>query len=183
MKKHYNPDDKENKRKKVLIIVIIAIAIIAGAFFLLRGCNDNPITNEPEATVDYLEDNGGSIDGEAQAKSREDLLKDLEKQQLIITDKLSSNITFESGEVGVIGEWIVENLKENNIIQQAEVYLNDVLIAKSTPIYPNQHITGVELLSSIDAGEYEVTAYLNYYDIETKEFISKAGYAVHLTVR
>jgi len=66
---------------------------------------------------------------------------------------------------------------------QAEVYLSDVLITKTTPIYPNQHITGVELLEEIEAGEYDVTAYLNYYDIDTKEFISKAGYEIYLTVR
>ena len=99
-----------------------------------------------------------------------------------MTDKLSSNITFPSGEIGKVGEWIVENLKENNIILQAEVYLNDMLIAKSTSIYPNQHITGVSLLEKIESGEYEATAYLNYYDIETKEFISRAGYVIHLTI-
>ena len=63
------------------------------------------------------------------------------------------------------------------------MYWNEVLIAKTTPIYPNQHITGVALLESIEPGEYEATAYLNYYDIETKEFLSKAGYSIHLTVR
>jgi len=77
----------------------------------------------------------------------------------------------------------VENPAENNIIQQAEVYLLDKLIAKSTPIYPDQHITEVTLLDQVRAGEYEVIAYLNYYDIDTKEFISKAGYMIHLTVR
>lgn len=175
--------NKKINKKKMLMVALAMIAVLLAAFLLLRGFTDTPTEQEPSITSVYLEDDGSSIDGETQSKSREDILKDLEKQQLIVTDKLSSNITFDSGKVGVIGEWIVENLKENNIIQQAEVYLDEVIIAKSTPIYPNQHITGVELLSPIDAGEYEVTAYLNYYDIETKEFISKAGYSVHLTVR
>ncbi len=85
--------------------------------------------------------------------------------------------------MGTVGEWVVENPAENNIIQQAEVYLLDKLIAESTPIYPDQHITGLTLLEEIEPGEYEVIAYLNYYDINTKEFISKAGYKIHLTVR
>ena len=100
-----------------------------------------------------------------------------------MTDKLSSNISFNSESAGTIGEWVVENPVDNTVIIQGEVYLEDTLIAKSTPIYPIQHITGVSLLTDIESGEYEVIAYLNYYDIETKEFISKAGYKIHLTVR
>ena len=178
----YNPTNKKSK-KKAVILILIAIAIIAAVFLLLRSCDSGLMVREPQATAVYLEDDGSSIEGEAERKEREEIMKELEKQQLVVTDKLSSNITFSSGDIGTIGEWIVENPEENNIIQQAEVYLGDVLIAKSTPIYPNQHITGLELLSPIGTGEYEVTAYLNYYDIDTKEFISKAGYKIHLTVK
>ena len=183
MKKQYGLENKENKKKKVIIILIIVFAIAVVALFLLKSCNEDQNTDELETTPIILKDESRSIDGEAQIKTKEDILEELKEQQLIVTDKLSSNITFESGEVGTIGEWVVENLKENDVIQQAEVYWNDVLIAKTTPIYPNQHITGVSLLESINPGEYEATAYLNYYDTEKKEFLSKAGYAIHLTVR
>lgn len=183
MSKHYNPNDKANKRKKVLMIALAMIVVMLAAFLLLRGCTDTPTEQEPSTTSVYLEDDGSSIDGEVQTKEREDIMKELEKQQLVVTDKLSSNITFPSGDIGTVGEWIVENPQENDVIQQAEVYFGDVLIAKSTPIYPNQHITGVSLLEEIESGEYDVTAYLNYYDLNTKEFVSKAGYKIHLTVR
>ena len=159
--------------------MIVMVVII---FLLLRGCTGTNNIEEPVATSIYLEDEGSSTVGEVKMKEREEILKELEKQQLIVTDKLSSNITFPSGDIGTIGEWIVENPKENNIIQQAEVYLDDLLIAKSTPIYPDQHITAIELLEELSSGEYEVIAYINYYDIESKEFISKAGYKIHLTV-
>ncbi len=183
MNKRYEQENNGNKKKKVIIILIIVFAIAAIALFLLKSCNEDQSTTEPETKPVLLEDEGSSIDGEAQTRSKEEILEELKKQQLIVTDKISSNIIFNSGEVGSIGEWIVENLKENDVIQQAEVYWNDVLIAKTTPIYPNQHITGVSLLESIEPGEYEATAYLNYYDTETKEFLSKAGYSIHLTVR
>lgn len=175
-------DSKTDKKRKVLILSLIVIVIVV-AFIVLKGCSDISFQKEPQATPIYLEDEGDSIEGEAKKKERDEILKELEKQQLVVTDKLSSNITFSSGTVGTIGEWIVENPEENNIIQQAEVYLDDLLIAKSTPIYPNQHITAIELLEIVQAGEYEVIAYINYYDIETKEFISKAGYRIHLTIR
>jgi hypothetical protein len=172
-----------SKKKKVIIILLFVVILIAVTLLAYKGCSNTLLFEEPQSTPVYLEDEGGAIEGKVQEKEREEILKELEKQQLVVTDKLSSNITFTSGEVGTVGEWIVENPEENNVIQQAEVYLDDVLVAKSTPIYPNQHITGVELLEQIEPGEYEVTAYLNYYDIETKEFLSKAGYAIHLTVR
>jgi hypothetical protein len=182
MNNRYNPTKKTKHKNKVIIIALIAVALVAAAFLLLRGCEDMAI-EKPKETPVYLEDEGSAIEGEAQSKTSDDILEELEKQQLVVTDKLSSNITFPAGEIGTIGDWIVENPEENNIIQQAEVYWNDVLIAKTTPIYPNQHITGVELLADMESGEYEVIAYLNYYNIETKEFVSKAGYAIHLTIK
>ena len=183
MDKRYNADKKVNTRKRVVIAILIAIALTVAVILLLRCCDNHLPEEKPGATPVYLEDEGSAIEGEAQAKTSDDILDELEKQQLIVTDKLSSNITFPIGETGTVGEWIVENPKENNIIQQAEVYWNDVLISKSAPIYPNQHITGVELLADMESGEYEAIAYLSYYNIETKEFVSKAGYAIHLTIK
>lgn len=183
MIRQQNSNRKNEKRKKAIVIILILLALLFALFFILRGCSGLAGIKSPEVTPVYLDDEGSSITGEAENASREDILEALEKQQLVVTDKLSSNISFDSGSAGTIGEWVVENPEENKIIQQAEVYLEDTLIAKSTPIYPNQHIMGVSLLTDVESGEYEVTAYLNYYDIETKEFISKAGYKIHLTVR
>lgn len=187
MNRRYEPNthisNEKNKKKKAMIISLLIVLIVTLIILMIRGCLGTPLLKEPQATPVYLEDEGSSLEGEVKAKEREEILKELEKQQLVVTDKLSSNITFPSGEIGIIGEWIVENPEENNIIQQAEVYLNDALIAKSTPIYPNQHITKIQLLEEVQSGEYDVIAYLNYYEIETKEFISKAGYKIHLTVR
>lgn len=182
MKKQQTQAEKKKKRKVLIIILLVFMALVA-LFFLSKCCIDANTVKVPEPTPNYLNDDGNSLDGEIQATDRDEILKELAKQQLNVTDKLSSNITFPSGIVDTIGEWIIENPKENTIIQQAEVYLDDVLIAKSTPIYPNQHITAIELLEEIASGEYEVIAYINYYDIETKEFISKAGYKIHLTVK
>ena len=183
MNRRYSPTEKAKMKKRVIIISLIAVVLIAAAFLLLRGCNDTDSVENPMEVPVYLEDEGSSIEGAAQEKEREDIMGEIEKQQLVVTDKLSSNITFASGEIGIVGEWVVENPAENSIIQQAEVYLDGVLIAKSTPIYPNQHITGVSLLENVETGEYDVTAYLNYYDTDTKEFLSKAGYTIHLTIK
>ncbi len=182
-KRYTNDDGKTKTRRRRILIALLLIVFAAAAFLALRSFGYIDLPEEPQATAVYLEDDGGSLEGEAERKEREDIMDELEKQQLIVTDTLSSNISFPSGEVGAVGEWVVENGVENTVIQQAEVYLDDVLIAQSTPIYPNQHITGVELLAEVAPGEYDVIAYLNYYDIETKAFLSKAGYNIHLTVK
>lgn len=175
--------EKKKKRKVRIIILLIFLALII-LVLISKCCIDaNTVVKAPKPTPHYLDDDGNSIDGKAQGKDREEILKELTKQQLIVTDKLSSNITFPLGEIGTIGEWIVENQKENTVIQQVEVYFDELLIAKTTPIYPNQHITAIKLLEDVETGEYDVIAYINYYDIETKEFISKAGYKIHLTIQ
>jgi hypothetical protein len=171
-----------DRKRKIFVVLLLIILIAIAVFICFKSCSGQWGLKEPETTPVYLEDEGGSPEGEAEQTDRDALLAELEKQQLVVTDKLSSNITFESGEAGTIGEWVVENPADNTVIMQAEVYLDDVLIAKSTPIYPDQHITGIELLKEVESGDYEVTAYLDYYDLETKEFISKAGYKIHLTV-
>ena len=176
-------DEKKKRTKKILIIIFMCLLmLILYLVYINNLCPDTSIEN-PCPSASGLDQSGDAINGAASPKSKEEILNDLEKQQLVVTDKLSSNITFPAGNSGTSGDWIVENPSSNNIIQQAEVYWNDVLIAKSSPIYPNQHITGVELLVDVESGEYEAIAYLNYYDIETKEFVSKAGYAIHLTIK
>ncbi len=182
MIKNNTQQKAHNRKRNIVGIILFVILLLLIVFIAHQSCGNSKIEISTQTPI-HLEDDGKSLEGEAEARTREDILNELKKQQLIVTDKLSSNITFPSSDIGEIGDWIIENPEENNIIVQAEVYLNDVLIAKSTPIYPNQHITGIALLEEVNSGEYEVTAYLNYYDIETKEFVSKAGYRIHMTVR
>lgn len=80
------------------------------------------ITSNPTATTSYLSSDGNAIDGAAGAKSSEEILDSLKKQELVVTDTFSSNIVFPVGQAGTIGNWVVENPSTNNVIQQAEVY-------------------------------------------------------------
>ena len=167
-----------------MIILISAVLLILLLILLYANTmNKRPDTVSSSTQPSYLDDAGSAIDGAVETKSREELLEELKKQQLIVTDKLSSNISFPFGKEGTVGEWIVENPPENQVVQQAEVYLDGMLIAKSVPIYPNQHIKAIELKKDIPTGEYGVIAYIHYYNIDTKEYISKAGYKIHLSVR
>ena len=176
-------DEKKKRTNKILIIIFMCLLILILFLVYVNTLCPDPSMGNPNPPTPSLNQSGNAIDGAASPKSREEILDDLEKQQLVVTDKLSSNITFPSGNSGTIGDWIVENPSSNNIIQQAEVYFEEQLVAKSAPIYPNQHIEKIELLQDIQPGEYDGIAYINYYNMETQEFISRAGYSIHLTVR
>jgi len=178
-----NADEKKKRTKKMLIVIFICLLILILYLAYVNSLCPDPTAGTANPSVSSLDQSGSAIDGAVSPKSKEEILDDLEKQQLVVTDKLSSNIIFLSGNAGTIGDWIVENPLSNNIIQQAEVYFEDQLIAKSAHIYPNQHIEKIELLQDMQTGEYDCIAYINYYDMETQEFISRAGYTIHLTVR
>lgn len=140
MKRQQTQAEKTKKRKVLIIILLVFLALII-LLLISKCCFIDTMLNAHEYLHRYLDDDGTSLDGMKEVTDNETLLSELEKQQVMVTDKLSSNITFTSGDIGSIGEWIVENLEENQIIQHVEVYLGDVLIAKSTPIYPNQYIS------------------------------------------
>jgi len=113
-----NTETDETKKKKMLVALLFVAIVGAIMFIAFKGCSNTSLVEELQSTAVYLEDDGVSIEGEAKKKDREEILAELEKQQIVVTDKLSSNITFQSGEVGTIGEWIVENLKENNVMRR-----------------------------------------------------------------
>ncbi len=178
-----NADEKKKRTKKMLIIIFMCLLMVILFLAYVNTLCPDPSMGNSNTPASNLDQSGSAIDGVASPKSREEILDDLEKQQLVVTDKLSSNITFPSGNSGTIGDWIVENPSSNNIIQQAKVYFEDQLIATSVPIYPNQHIEKIELLQDMQTGEYDGIAYIDYYDMETQEFISRAGYSIHITIR
>jgi flagellar basal body-associated protein FliL len=181
---------KNPKKKKVLVILLLFLLFCIAGFgiYALITFDSNTNTNPPADVSSAgeskkLDDNGNAVDGAVQSKTHEQVLDELKKAQINVTDKLSSNILFPSGKAGTQGSWMVENVKTNNAIIQCEVFLNDKLIAKSVPIKPNQHIETITLSEDVKTGMYDVTAYINYFKLDTKEYISKAGFKVKLTVQ
>jgi len=174
---------EKKKRKKIILICIFTVLLLLLLFLFYANYMNSETTTNPSATASHLNGDGNAIDGAADTKSGEELLDSLKKRELVVTDTLSSNIIFPSGQAGTIGSWVVENPSTNSIIQQAEVYYNGQLIAKSAPIYPNQHIESIELDQNIPTGEYDAIAYINYYKLDTQEYVSKTGYKIHLTVQ
>lgn len=179
---------RKKQRKVIVIILVIIVAILLSIIIAIplsnKGSEVNQTQVTPESTPLILNDNREGIEGTYQTMSREEILESLQSNQKLVTDSVSSNVTFPSGKAGVIGEWVLENTKVNSVIQQAEIYLDhDMLIAKTEPVYPGQFIQAVELIENLEQGEYEVIAYISYYNVDDKVFAGKAGYKIHLTVQ
>lgn len=172
-------------KKKILIITLLLVFLLAAGAAVYVNLYNQYERNKPAATGEtiILDENGNALDGNYNTKTKEQILSDLQKAQVTVTDKISSSAIFENGTKGSIGSWIVENLPENNVVMQCEIYDGEKLLAKSVPILPNQHIERIELLEHVEIGSHDVTAYINYFKLDTKVYISKAGYKINLTIK
>ncbi len=184
-----NPSKSRKKQRTVLVLLLIILALLIGclAFVSTMGRLDGGTTGGSASQgtpVPALSDNGQSLQGEASPKSDEEILEELKKQQVFVTDSISSSAVFQSGSKGSKGNFTVENLKGNNVIEQVEIYLTggDQLIGKTTPIYPDEHVETIELLESLDKGDHEALAYINYYNPDTKALLGKTAYKITVQV-
>lgn len=178
-----------NRKKKLLILIVLlaVFCITAGAVsavFRLGGSRfKTAVVDNSSTDISKLEENGSALDGQTESKTSEEVLEELQKEQINVTDRLGSCIVFPKGKAGTPGSWAVENPANNRVVMQCEVYLDNELVAKTFPIRPGQHIESVPLLKDLKAGTYDVTAYVNYYALDTNDYIGKAGYQIKLTVQ
>lgn len=168
------------------MIVFLILLLLIGVFAALKLTANNSVYNSTTSNKSssmHLDANGKADGGGYMSKSSEQILSELKKAQINVTDKISSSALFSSGIKGSSGSWVVENLASNNVIMQCEIYINNNLFAKSVPIYPNEHIESILLLNDLKPGTYDAVAFINYYKLDTKEYISKAGYKIKLVVQ
>jgi len=182
-----------NLRKKLIVSILIAVIftlVVVGpaAYYTIKTHelektpSSKSSSSRPAVKVLDSTGTGSAVSGAYVPKTSSQTLSELEKQQVTVTDKVASQISFTNGTAGAEGTWMVENPASNQVIEQCEVYLNDNLIAKSAPINPGQHIESIKLLQDISAGDYSVTAYLNYFAADSKTYIGKAGYQIKLKI-
>ena len=175
------------KKKKIMLLLLLILCLIGFGVYTVYcppHTTDNQVSSSGrKGESKQMDDNGEAINGAVQSKTPKEVLDDLKKSQVNVTDKLSSHILFPCGKAKTQGSWTVENSKTNNVIMQCEVYLDNKLIAKSVPIKPEQHIDEITLNQDVKPGTYDVIAYINYFKTDTNAYISKAGFKVKLTVQ
>lgn len=106
----------------------------------------------------------------------------LQKDQLMITDTVNSSATFVNGKAGTGGSWYFANKNTNKVIMQAQIFVNNKPVATSVELRPGQESKSIALQCDIEKGQYTAMAYINYYDLHTQNYISKAAYKISLIV-
>ena len=180
---------EEKKRKKKWPYALLILFFILLLLIILYSCSRRPsgsvsasTPSSVSSTVSVLEDTSSALPGPASSKSSGDVLAELQKQQVNVTDKVSTEASFSGGSVGSIGTWSVENPSSNSVIMQSEIVLNGKTVAKSVPIFPGQHIDSITLSKQISSGSYSVTAEIKYYNSSTKACLGMADYSIRMTV-
>lgn len=168
--------------KNRLVIVLIPLILLIGLGGIYGALSTFPHGGGPIPTLEELIGGGHAKPGLGSSETDSEILANLKKQQIMVTDSVGTALHFSSGSVGANGKWNVANDKSNNVIMQAVVTIGGKAVAKSVPIYPDEHIDSITLSSRLGQGTYDAVAYINYYNPTTKVYISKAGYKVKLTV-
>ena len=173
---------KQRRAGMLLLLLLLPLLVWQGLRFGGEPGGERPATGSRPDSVAIDPDAGEALEGAYAGKTREEILTELERSQLLVTDTLSSHASFPSGEAGTLGEWMVENIRGNEVIQQAEIRIGERCVARSAVLHPGQHVRQVRLLEDVPAGTHEAIAYLNYYTTDTQDYISKAGFDIRLTV-
>lgn len=154
----------------ILLVLIVGITVVAISVTVLFDHNNGASSSA------QLIKNGTAMSGVYHGKTSAELLKELKKQQIRVTDRINSQIKFQSGKAGTIGSWIVENSATNSVTVQCTVMLKGASIAVSAPIKPGQHIENIMLNTPLDSGTYSVTVSVKYYDPKTSDLLGQAEY-------
>lgn len=183
------PDGKgKNGRRRVRRACLLAAALIAAAGLIAAlpetGREGDALgTSGTLRSVELDPGAGEAIDGGYRRESDRALLAALQEKQMMVTDTVSSYAAFSNGTAGTLGDWVVENVPGNQVIQQAEIHLDGRCVARSAAMHPGQHVRQVRLLEAVPEGSHVAVAYLNYFTEDTESYISKTGFRIRISVR
>jgi hypothetical protein len=186
-------EEKKTRRKWPYILLFILLLILLLAL-LMRGCAPEKRSNNRQipsssssenprpSSSASLDESGSALPGGNSAPSRQEILSQLQKQEVTVTDQVSAQVSFPSGSIGSTGAWTVENPTSNSVIMQCDVVWNGKTVAQSAPIYPGQHIDNITLSQPVTPGNYTVTAAIRYYNKTSKTYLGMADYQIHMSV-
>ena len=149
-----------NKRNKILIIILVIITIISVVFFI----NNNK--NKVNVSGGILQE--GIIPGYTEEEIKEILQRRADESSFSF--EINSRPIFKDGKSE--GNLRIANPPYNKYAIEVEIKLdsNGKSVFKSGQIKPNHYIEYAKLTKKLKAGEYDATAIINAYDIQTRDF-------------
>jgi hypothetical protein len=119
----------DRKKRKLFLLLPIAACILLAGFAawpagsrtvapdqvpLVSAAQGQTGPASPDGQQILLDPTAGqAIDGRFVGRTHEELLDELKKRQIMVTDTLSSHAAFAVGRAGTDGEWMVENIPAN----------------------------------------------------------------------
>lgn len=170
--------DKKKKRRILLLILLFLLFSISAIAYAIYYSNSHVSGSSGKTMIV----NGTALRGGSSSISEDDLLKELKRKQLMVTDKISSQVVFNGNRKGTSGSWVVENPSTNKVMVQCELLLNGKSIATSVPVGPGQHTETIMLSDDVKSGTYDVTAVVNYFSRDDRSYLGKAGYQIKMIV-
>ena len=149
-----------NKKLKILIILLVLIMPL-GMILIING-NKNKVN----VSGGILQE--GVIPGYTEEEIKEILQRKADESSFSF--EINSRPIFKDGKSE--GNLRIANPPYNKYAIEVEIKLdsNGKSIFKYGQIKPNHYIEYAKLTKKLKAGEYDATAIINAYDIETREF-------------
>ena len=149
-----------NKKLKMLIILLVLIIPLIMIFII------NHNKNKVNVSGGILQE--GIIPGYTEEEIKEILQRKADESSFSF--EINSRPIFKDGKSE--GNLRIANPPYNKYAIEVEIKLdsNGKSVFKSGQIKPNHYIEYAKLTKKLKAGEYDATAIINAYDIQTREF-------------
>lgn len=151
-----------NKKYKILIALLFIVIMLLGIIVIINNNNDNKVN----ISGGILQE--GIIPGYTEEQIKEILQRKADESTFSF--EINSRPIFKDGKSE--GNLRIANPPYNKYLIKVEIKLDDnnKKVFESGEILPNQYIEYAKLTKKLKAGEYNATATINAYDIESGEY-------------
>lgn len=167
---------KKSGSSKGLLLIPLALLLLGGAVYggwKLLGQRGG-LEYENNVTI-------GSVDNGQ--KTLEQLQAAADRSKITMSINASPMLSLSDRDTGV--NWLIANPEEQSTkLIRVEIYLDETgeKIYETGALRPGTYVTGTLPDIELSVGEYSCTAYFYSYDIDTQEFLGKAGTQICLYV-
>lgn len=151
-----------NKKYKILIALLFIVIMLLGIIVIINNNNDNKVN----ISGGILQE--GIIPGYTEEQIKEILQRKADESTFSF--EINSRPIFKDGKSE--GNLRIANPPYNKYLIKVEIKLDDnnKKVFESSEILPNHYIEYAKLTKKLKAGEYNATATINAYDIESGEY-------------
>ena len=151
-----------NKKYKILIALLFIVIMLLGIIVIINNNNDNKVNISGGILQESI------IPGYTEEQIKEILQRKADESTFSF--EINSRPIFKDGKSE--GNLRIANPPYNKYLIKVEIKLDDnnKKVFESGEILPNHYIEYAKLTKKLKAGEYNATATINAYDIESGEY-------------